>query len=352
MFNKEPSLELFPMKTMKLGKTGLEVSRVGFGGIPIQRPSEDEAIRVLQRALDLGFNFIDTSVGYGTSESRIGEALEGKREEVILATKGGWRDKEIVRGSLAMSLKQLKTDYIDVWQFHNVSSLEAYHSLFRSNGPMEAALEALSEDTILHLGISSHSLEVVREAVVSDQFETIQFPFNFVYDDAAKELIPLAKEHEVGFIGMKPFAGGMIPKANLALKYILQFETVLPDPGIETIEQVEEIVGLLEAPLDISANEHAEMELIRTELGTKFCRQCGYCQPCPNGVSISLIMIAPIMWKLWPRESLTSSWYKNAIESGSRCVQCGECEDKCPYQLPIREMIRNNLVSYEEALST
>jgi predicted aldo/keto reductase-like oxidoreductase len=345
-------VELFAIKTMKLGRTGLEVSRVGFGGIPIQRPSKEEAIRVIQRALDLGINFIDTSVGYGTSESRIGEALEGQREEVILATKGGWRDKEIVRGSLTQSFRQLKTEYIDLWQFHNVSSLEAYHSLFRSNGPMEAALEALSKGTILHLGISSHSLEVARAAVISDHFETIQFPFNFIYDDAAKELIPLAKEHEVGFIGMKPFAGGMIPKANLALKYILQFESVLPDPGMETIEQVEEIVDFLEAPLDISADEYTEMELLRTELGTKFCRQCGYCQPCPNGVSISLIMIAPIMWNLWPRESLTSSWYKDAIESGSQCVQCGECENKCPYQLPIREMIENNLVFYKEALTT
>jgi len=341
---------MFAIKTMKLGKTGLEVSRIGFGGIPIQRPPEDEAIRVVQRALDLGINFIDTSVGYGTSELRIGKALVGQREEVILATKGGWHDKEMVRGSLTMSLRQLKTNYIDIWQFHNVSSLEAYHSLFRFNGPMEAAFEALSKETIRYLGISSHSLEVAREAVISGKFDTIQFPFNFVYEDAAKELIPLAKEQGVGFIGMKPFAGGMILKANLALKYILQFENVLPDPGLETIEQVDEIIGLLESPLDIKADEQAEMELIRAELGTKFCRQCGYCQPCPNGVNISLIMIAPIMWKLWPHENLTSSWYKNAIESGNQCLQCGECEDKCPYQLPIREMIRDNLIFYANLL--
>jgi len=341
-------LEAFSIKKMILGKTRLEVSRVGFGGIPIQRPSENEAIRVVQRAVQLGINFFDTSVGYGTSEPRIGKALQGQREEVVLATKGGWRDGEMVQGSLRVSLEQLKTDYIDIWQFHNVSSLDTYSSLFRTDGPMEAAIEALSEGTILHLGISSHSLEVAREAVISDQFDTIQFPFNLVYRNAAEELIDLAKKHDVGFIGMKPFAGGMIPRAKLALKYVLQFENVLPDPGFETIEQVEEIVSIIESPLNITRKEHAEMELIRTELGTKFCRQCGYCQPCPNGVSISLIMIAPVMWNLWPLESLSSNWYNEAIESGTRCVQCGECEAKCPYQLPIREMIKENMIFHSK----
>lgn len=336
---------------MRLGKTGLKVSRIGMGGIPIQRPPEEEAIRVVQRALDLGINFIDTSVGYGTSEARIGKALEGRRENVVLGTKGGWRDRETVIGSLAMSLRQLRTDYIDLWQFHNVSSLEAYQSLFRPKGPFEAALEALSEGTILHLGISSHSLEVAREAVSSEKFETIQFPFNFVYQDASEEIIPLAKEHGVGFIAMKPFAGGMIRKANLAMKYVLQFENVLPDPGVEKIEQVEELVGFLEGPLEITPDERAEMEERRAELGTKFCRQCGYCQPCPNGVSISLIMIAPIMWKLWPSENLTSGWYKDAIESGNRCVECGECEEKCPYQLPIRDMIRDHMEFHARTLA-
>jgi len=337
---------------MRLGKTKLDVSRVGCGGIPIQRPSENTAIGVVKHAFNLGINFFDTSVGYGTSESRIGKALEGHREEVILATKGGWRSREMVKGSLEMSLRQLKTDYIDIWQFHNVSSLEGYNSLFEPDGPMETALMAKSDGTILHLGISSHSLEVASEAVVSDQFETIQFPFNFLCQDVAQHLLPLVKQHDVGFIGMKPFAGGMIPKASLAMKYVLGYDDVLPDPGVESKEQIEEIIALVEGPSDLSPDEEAEMESLRTDLGTKFCRQCGYCQPCPNGVNISLIMIAPIMWKLWPRENLTSGWYTSAIKSGDLCVQCGECEDKCPYQLPIREMIKENLLFHSRALSS
>lgn len=339
------------MKMMQLGKTGLEVSRIGIGGIPIQRPSEDESIEVIRHALDLGINFIDTAVGYGTSEGRIGKAIKGRRESVVLATKGGWRDKETVNGSIALSLKNLGTDFIDLWQFHNVSSLEYYESLFRSDGPMDAARDALSKGIILHLGISSHSLEVACKAVRSDLFETIQFPFNFISQEATKELIPLAKTHDVGFIGMKPFAGGTIQDAELALKFVLQFDNVLPDPGVERIEQIEELVSLVDGPLEITLEDRAEMEIIRGELGSRFCRQCGYCQPCLNGVSISLIMIVPIMWRLWPREVLVSNWYNDAIETGNNCIQCGDCEERCPYQLPIREMIESNVAFHKNALT-
>jgi aryl-alcohol dehydrogenase-like predicted oxidoreductase len=223
----------------------LEVSRIGIGGIPIQRPSHDEAVKVIQRALDLGINFIDTARGYGASEGHIGKAIAGRRDRVILATKTGGRTAVTALEHLEESLRQLNTDYIDVWQFHNVSTFEAYEQVLGPGGAMETAQQALRAGKIRHIGISSHHLEVARKAVASGFFEAIQFPFNFVNYEAASELLPLARERDMGFIAMKPFAGGRLNNAHFAIKYLLQFEDVVPDPGIEKIEEIEELVGIV-----------------------------------------------------------------------------------------------------------
>jgi aryl-alcohol dehydrogenase-like predicted oxidoreductase len=180
------------MKNMRLGQTGLVVSRVGMGGIPIQRPPLDEAVKLIQRALDLGINFIDTSLGYGDSEERIGQGIAGRREGVVIATKGGWRSKAMVLEHIDKSLERLNTDYIDLWQFHGVSA-EGYEGVLAPGGAMEGAQQALQAGKIRHIGISSHSPDVALKAVASGRFETIQFPFNFVCNEAAHELIPQAR---------------------------------------------------------------------------------------------------------------------------------------------------------------
>ena len=338
------------MITTRLGKTGLEVSRVGIGGIPIQRPSEDEAIKIIHRALDLGINFIDTAAGYGASEERIGRALaalDGRRDRVIVATKSGQPSKEGAMTELERSLKRLRTSYIDLWQTHNVSSFEKYEQVTGPGGSLEAAQEALQAGKIRHVGLSSHNLDVTLEAVRSGLFETIQFPFNYVTREPADELIPLAKEHDVGFIGMKPFAGGMLGNANLSIKYVLQFDSVVPDPGVQKVEEIEEIVAIVESgDWALTPQERQEIETRRAELGTQFCRQCGYCQPCPQEIPISMVMITQGMWKLWPRD-VFFGWMGQVIDSARNCVQCGECEGKCPYQLPIRDMIVENIAFYE-----
>ncbi len=235
------------MKTVRLGKTGLMVSRVGMGGIPITRPQEKDAIKVLQRALDLGVNFFDTASGYGlgSSEKRIGKALTGRRDTVVIATKTGLVDKKGASRSLERSLRQLNTDYIDLWQLGNVTTFEKYEKLSSSNGALKIAKEALQLGKVGHVGISTHNMAVAVEAVSSGIFETIQFPFNLIADEAAEELVPLAKEHDMGFIAMKPFAAGQIKDANLAIKFLLQFDNIVPDPGIETIEELEEIVDIV-----------------------------------------------------------------------------------------------------------
>jgi predicted aldo/keto reductase-like oxidoreductase len=339
------------MITTRLGKTGLTVSRVGIGGIPLQRPTETEAIEVIQRALDLGINFIDTAAGYGNSEERVGKALVGRRDQVIIATKSGQRSKAEAAAELERSLRRLRTDVIDIWQLHNISSAEAYAQVTGPGGSLEAAQEALHAGKIRHVGVSSHNLDVAMAAVRSGHFETVQFPFNYVTREPADELIPLAREHDVGFIGMKPFAGGLLGNATLSIKYVLQFDSVVPDPGIEKVAEIEEIVAIVEGgDWELTPQECQEIEARRTELGTRFCRQCGYCQPCPEGVVIPMVMITQGMWKLWPRE-IFLGWMGQVIDGARNCVQCGECEEKCPYQLPIREMIAENVAFYERMRS-
>jgi predicted aldo/keto reductase-like oxidoreductase len=335
------------LKKVRLGKTGFMVSRIGMGGIPIQRPPLDQAVKVINRALDLGVNFFDTSIGYGDSELRIGKAIEGRRDEVILATKGNWRSQESANETIEESLKRLNVDRIDIWQFHNIPTIESLRQVLAEGGAIEAAQKAIDEDRIGHLGMSTHNLDVALRAVDTGCFETIQFPFNFISNEAVNELLPLARKNDVGFIGMKPFAGGNIMDANLAIKYVLQFENVVPDPGIEKVEEIEEIIGIVNGSWELTLDEHRRIEEIHEELGTRFCRQCLYCMPCPQGVNIWMLMITQGMFRLWPRESLVTGWFANAAETAKDCVQCGECEEKCPYHLPIRELIQDNYAFYK-----
>lgn len=336
------------MKTIRMGKTNLQVSRVGMGGIPIQRPPLSKAIKVIQCALDLGVTLIDTSPGYDDSEIRIGKAIRGRRDEVTLATKTSWRDKATAQRLLEQSLERFHTDHIELWQFHNVSTLAAYDSLFISDGAMEAAEEAMDAGKIYHVGLSSHSVAVARKAITSGHFKTIMIPFNFIAREPATELIPLAREHDVGFLAMKPFAGGMLEKANLAIKYLLQFDTVIPVPGIEKIEEIEEIVEIVEGAWELTPHEHQQIATLRNELDTQLCRRCGECTPCPHDVNIQPLMNLPQLFKLWPHKGIQAKpWVKNMIESAQHCLDCtGECEPKCPYHLPIRAIITENLTFY------
>ncbi|MCP4539618.1 MAG: aldo/keto reductase [Chloroflexi bacterium] len=338
------------MKTTRLGKTELQVSRVGFGGIPIQRLTEADAIQVVQQCLDLGVTFLDTANGYSTSEERIGKALAatiGQRERTIIATKTGARDRAGAQAHLELSLERLQTDCIDLWQFHNLSTFEAYEQVLGPGGAMEAAQQALEAGQVRHIGITSHSMDVALKAASSGHFETLQFPFNFVTSEPAQELLPLAQKHDLGFIAMKPFAGGMLDNANLSIKYLLQFDNVVPDPGIETSAEIKEIADIVAGDWKLMPQERQEIERIRTEVGTRFCRRCEYCQPCPEDVSISLVMNARSFWKRFSSEVLGSSWIIRGMESARNCTECGECEEKCPYHLPIREMIVENLAFYD-----
>jgi predicted aldo/keto reductase-like oxidoreductase len=341
------------MKTVRLGRTGLQVTRVGFGGIPIQRLSEEEAVRVVRRCLELGVRFVDTANSYTTSEERVGKALAASglsREQVVIATKTAARDRNTAWEHLELSLRRLDVDYVDLWQMHNVSTVAAYEEVLGPGGAWEAAEQALEEGRTRHVGITSHSMDIALEAVPSGLFETVQFPFNFVTNEPADRLVPLALQHDVGFIAMKPFGGGMLANANLAIKYLLQFDHVVPDPGIERVEQIEEIATIVAGPWDLAPAEWQEIASIRQAVGVRFCRRCGYCEPCPEGVRISLVMNLPNLLRRMPRERFVSGRLAEAAQTGRHCIECGECEEKCPYMLPIREMLVEHTELYERAM--
>jgi predicted aldo/keto reductase-like oxidoreductase len=335
------------MRTVRLGKTGLIVSRVGFGGIPIQRLTEEEAVRVVRRCLELGITLLDTAHGYSTSEERIGKAIAGRRAELVLATKTPARDKKTALEHLELSLKRLQTDYIDLWQLHNVSTAEVYNKVMGAGGAMEAAQEALRAGKVRHVGVSSHSLDMAVKMAPTGLFETLQFPFNFVGDEAEQGLLPLCRQHDVGFIAMKPFAGGMLDDARLAIKYLLQFDGVVADPGVQSVAEIEEIAAIAEGPWGLTAEERQEMARIRGEMEPRFCHRCDYCQPCPKEVKISTAVTAQSFWKRFPPERFFSGFVKEAVDSARRCADCGECEERCPYRLPIREMLSENIAFYD-----
>jgi uncharacterized protein len=333
------------MDTFRLGKTNMMVTRLGFGGIPIQRLSDDEAVAVVKRSIELGINFIDTANSYTNSERRIGLAIKGKRDKLILATKSASRSPEDIRKHLQNSLTQLGTDYIDLYQFHSVSDMNTLDKVMEPGGVLSVIEEAKSRGLVKHIGITSHQIDVAKKAMQTDRFETVMFPFNFVTSEVADELLPLCRQHDVGFICMKPLAGGKIDNASICFKYLFQFPDIIPIPGIEKISEIEEIVKILEFTPKLTRADKREMEKIKETLGSKFCHRCDYCQPCTSGIPISLVLDVKSMYKRVPVkrfEELAAS----AMEKASHCVECGECETRCPYKLPIKEMIKEHLEWY------
>ena len=336
------------METIRLGKTEMMVSKLGFGGIPIQRLSEDEAVAVVRRCLDLGITFLDTANGYTTSEERIGKAIKGRRQGLILATKSGARTREGVEEHLKLSLERLGVDFIDLYQFHGVSDSKNLDMVLDPNGPMAVAEEAKRAGVVKHIGITSHSMDVAKEVVKSDRFETIMFPFNFIACEPANELLPLCREHDVGFIAMKPLAGGMLDNVTIAFKYLFQFPDLVPIPGIEKIHEIEEIFQLLEGQRQMTEAEQHEMQRLRDELGTRFCRRCDYCQPCTEEIPISMVMTSSSFFKRMPLERFFSGFISAGLEKAANCTDCGECEERCPYNLPIREMMAEQVKWFQE----
>jgi predicted aldo/keto reductase-like oxidoreductase len=329
------------MERVRLGKTGMFVSRIGFGGIPIQRLSEVNAVNVVKKCIELGVDFIDTANAYTTSEERIGKAISVQRKNLAIATKTLARTKKGVEEHLKLSLMRLRIGYIDLYQIHNVSDLDTWRKIRSRNGPLATLEEAKRQGMIRHIGVTSHSLDMAKELVKSGLFETIMFPLNYITHEAVDELLPLAKANDVGFIAMKPLEGGRLDNISLALKYILQFPDVVTIVGIQKVTEVEEIVRIIKGPLLITKFDTVAIDKERREMGSLFCRRCDYCQPCSADIPISLIMDYPSLVLRLPSESIYSDWVADAMDKAAKCTKCGDCEERCPYGLPIQEMLED-----------
>jgi uncharacterized protein len=335
------------MNTTKLAGTDLEISEIGFGGIPIIALSNVEAESIVKYCFDLGITFFDTANMYLGSEEKIGTALESVREKVVIATKTAQRDAKEVSAHIELSLQQLKTDYIDLYQLHNVSNQEALEQALAPQGAFEAARKARDAGKIRNIGISSHSIPTALEALATGLFQTLQFPFNFIENDPADALFPQARRHGIGIIWMKPLGGGLLERADLCFGFLQQYPDVIPIPGIKTQKEADEIIGLYANPKPLSEADLADMENIRSVLGEKFCHRCEYCMPCEQGVQINSVLIYKAAAKRLSREG-ANAWLENAMESVAECIECGECEQKCPYNLPIADLLKENLALYRE----
>lgn len=335
------------MNTVRLAGTDLEVSEVGFGGIPIIPLPKNEAQSVVKHCFDLGITFFDTANMYLSSEEKIGTALKIVREKVVIATKTTQRDAKEAAAHIDLSLQQIKTDWIDIYQLHNVSNEEALQQVLAPQGAYEAAYKARDAGKIRFIGISSHSIPIAMEALKTGLFQTLQFPFNFIESDPASELFPFARRKNVGLIAMKPLGGGLLERADLCFGFLQKHPYVVPIPGIRTKKEADEIIGLYRDPKPLSKADLEYMEGIRLALGKKFCHRCEYCMPCEQDVQIPSVLIFQAAAKRLSREEVTA-WLDKAMESVANCIECGECEEKCPYNLPIIDLLKENLALYKE----
>ena len=322
-----------------LGRTGLKVSRMGFGGIPIQRIDAKGTRALMLRLRDEGINYIDTARGYTVSESYLGEALEGIRGDFTLATKSMSRTKEAMAKDIDISLGNLRTDYIDLYQVHN-PSVAQLEQVVAPGGALEALQEAKAAGKIGHIGLTAHSLEVFTMGLEMPWVETIMFPYNIV-ESQGIDLIAKCAEKGIGFIDMKPLAGGAIEDATLALRYVCANDNVtITIPGMAELAELDQNLAAVNDTTPLTDADFARMDAIRKELGTHFCRRCNYCAPCTVGISIPNCFLFQGYLQRYGLADWAKGRYAAMSVKASACIGCGACEGRCPYSLPIRDMLK------------
>ena len=334
------------MEYVTLGKTGLTISRLGFGGIPIQRVDVAATKTLITEMAAKGINYIDTARAYTVSEEFLGEALEGVRDKFVLATKSMSRTKEAMAADIETSLKNLRTDYIELYQVHN-PTLEQLEQVMAPGGALEALKEAKEAGKIGHIGLTGHSLELFEKAVNLDWVETFMFPYNIV-ETQGEELMRKCTEKNIGFIVMKPMAGGAIDDPELALRFICSNpDATVVIPGMYELKEIEQNLSAVENQAPLSESELEKISKIREQLGTNFCRRCNYCQPCSVGLDISTVFLLQGYYDRYGLVDWAKKRYDSLPVKASACVDCGACEPRCPYNLPIRQMLKEALPKFE-----
>ena len=337
------------MEHVVLGKTGLKVNKNGFGALPIQRISKEDAVALLQKAFQNGINYFDTARAYSDSEEKMGAALHEVRDQIIISTKTAAQNGEDLRKDLEMSLEKLQTDYIDLYQFHNPAFCPKPGD---GSGLYEAALEAKEQGKIRHIGITNHRIAVAKEAVLSGLYETLQFPFSYLASEEEVELVELCRQKEVGFIAMKGLAGGLIHNSASAYAFMCQpqFAHVEPIWGIQREWELDEFLSYQEQAPELNEALLAEIQKDKEQLSGEFCRGCGYCMPCPAGIEINNCARMSLMLRRAPQEAWLSEEWQEKMKKIENCLHCGSCMKKCPYGLNTPELLKRNYEDYKTFL--
>ena len=333
---------------VRLGKTEIITEKNAFGALPIQRISREAAVTLLRKAYDGGMRFFDTARFYTDSEEKLGEAFEGMRDKVIIATKTGATTVEKFWEDLATSLRNLRTDHVDLYQFHNPSFCPKPGD---GSSLYEAMMEAKAQGKVLHAGITNHRLNVAMEAIESGLYETLQFPFCYLSTEKDLALVEACKKADMGFIAMKALSGGLITNSAAAYAYLAQFENVLPIWGIQRERELEEFLSYIDQPPKMNEELRAVIEEDRKQLLGEFCRGCGYCMPCPVGIEINNCARMSLMLRRAPSANWLSESWQAKMKLIEKCLHCGRCKAKCPYGLDTPALLRKNYEDYQEILA-
>lgn len=335
------------MEYVTLGRTGLKVNKNGFGALPVQRVSKEEAKVILRKAYENGINFFDSARAYSDSEEKIGLALSDVRKDIIIATKTMAVTVEKFWEDLHTSLELLKTDYIDIYQFHNPSFCPKPND---GTGLYEAMLEAKQQGKIRFIGLTNHRLNVAKEAIESNLYDTLQFPFSYLASSKEEELVTLCKTHNVGFICMKALSGGLITQSNVAYAYLAQYDNALPIWGIQKESELDEFISYNDNPPVLNDEIKAIIESDREQLAGEFCRGCGYCMPCPMGIEINTCARMSLLLRRSPSQNWLSEKGQEMMNKIESCIECGKCKSKCPYELDTPNLLKRNLDDYRTFL--
>ena len=336
------------MKMVTLGKTGITVPQNAFGALPIQRVDMETARQILRKAYEGGMRFFDTARAYSDSEEKLGNAFEGMRDKIFIASKTMGRTPEDFKEQLDTSLHLLKTDYLDLYQFHCVD--QCYRP-GDGTGMYECMLEAKEQGKIRHIGVTAHKLTVAKECIESGLYETLQYPFSYLSVEKELELVRLCKEHNMGFIAMKGLAGGLVNNSKAAYAYMSQFDNVLPIWGIQKMSELEEWLSYMDNAPVMDEEIKAFIEKEKKELNGDFCRGCGSCMPCPAGILMNNCARMSLMVRRAPSDRwLNETWQEN-MKKIEGCLHCNKCMKKCPYQLNTPELLQKNYEDYKKILA-